>query len=299
MPTPETMINHRTFVYTFGSSRYDLSSRTHIMGVLNVTPDSFSDGGRYLDVDAAVRHGLDMIEAGADFLDVGGESTRPKSQAYGDGAVEVSADEEIRRVLPVIEKLAHQTSIPISIDTFKAAVADRAMEAGAVIVNDISGFTFDEHMPGVVAKHHASAVLMHIKGTPKTMQMDPHYDDLFGEIIGTLQRGIDRGINAGVEQMMVDPGIGFGKRQVDNVQLIAGLSRFKQLGYPILIGPSRKSFIGAILDLPVEERLEGTLAAVVACVLNGANIVRVHDVKEARRAALVADAIRDQQVNVS
>jgi len=290
---------HRTFVCTFGQKRYDLASRTHIMGVLNITPDSFSDGGRYVDPDVALRRGLEMIGEGADFLDIGGESTRPKSQTYGEGADAVSSKEEIRRVVPVIEELARQTSIPISIDTYKAAVADRALQAGAVIVNDISGFVFDGDMPGVVAKHHASAILMHSKGTPKTMQQDPQYDDLFGEILGTLQRGIDRGMNAGVEQMMVDPGIGFGKRQIDNVQLISGLSRFKQLGYPILIGPSRKSFIGAILGLPVEERLEGTLAAVVASILNGANIVRVHDVKEARRAALVADAIRDQQVNVS
>ena len=289
----------RTFVYTFGQKRYDLAARTHIMGVLNVTPDSFSDGGRFLDPSTAVRHGLDMIEAGADFLDVGGESTRPKSQAYGEGADDVPVDEEIRRVIPVIERLARQTSIPISIDTHKATVADQALRAGAVIVNDISGLTFDAGMPHVVANHRASAVLMHIKGTPKTMQQNPHYDDLFGEVLGTLQRSLDRGIAAGVEQLIVDPGIGFGKRQVDNVQLIAGLSRLKQLGYPILIGPSRKSFIGTILDLPIDQRLEGTLAAVVASILNGANIIRVHDVKEARRAALVADAVRNQQTNVS
>lgn len=299
MHTSETAIDHRAFVYTFGGTRYDLSSRTHIMGVLNVTPDSFSDGGRYLDLDAAVRHGLEMIEEGADFLDVGGESTRPKSEAYGEGADSVSPEEEIRRVVPVIEKLARHTSIPISVDTYKAVVADQALQAGALIVNDISGFIFDADMPGVVARHHASAVLMHIKGTPKTMQQNPHYDDLYGEITGTLQRGLDRGTEAGVDQMIVDPGIGFGKRQIDNLHLIAGLSHFKCLGRPILIGPSRKSFIGAILNLPVEERLEGTLAAVVACILNGANIVRVHDVKEARRAALVADAIRNQQANVS
>ena len=166
-------------------------------------------------------------------------------------------------------------------------------------MNDISGFTFDPRMPEVVTARNASAVLMHIKGTPRTMQQNPHYDDLFGEISVFLEKGLERGHQAGVQQMIVDPGIGFGKRQIDNLQLIAGLSRFRSLGYPILIGPSRKSFIWTILDLPIEERLEGTLAAVVASILNGANVIRVHDVKEARRAARIADAIRAQQTVLS
>ena len=297
--TKAPALDQKTFVYTFGAKSYDLSARTHIMGVLNVTPDSFSDGGRYLDADLAVQRALQMIDDGADIIDVGGESTRPKGSAYGQGATPVTADEEMSRILPVIERLARQTPIPISVDTYKSAVADRALQAGAVIANDISGFTFDVEMPSVVAAHNATAVLMHIKGTPQTMQQNPQYDDLFGEISDFLERGVERGRRAGVRQMMIDPGIGFGKGQMENLQLIAGLSRFKTLGYPILIGPSRKSFIGNILELPIEDRLEGTLAAVVACALNGANVVRVHDVKEAKRATMIADAIRQQQVKLS
>jgi len=281
-----------THVFRFGRRTYDLSARTHIMGILNVTPDSFSDGGKYLDTAKAVEHGLRMADEGADIIDVGGESTRPKGGEYGEGAEQIGAKEELARVLPVITKLAGVTDVPISIDTCKAEVAQEALEAGAVIVNDISGFTFDTRIPEAVARAGASAVVMHIKGTPKTMQLNPSYDDLFGEILGFLSRGIEVGKKAGIAQMMVDPGLGFGKRQQDNLQLIAGLSRLSALGCPILVGPSRKSFIGAPLNLSVDERLEGTLAAVTACILNGANIVRVHDVRAARRAAAVADAIR-------
>jgi dihydropteroate synthase len=285
-------LGQKKFVYTFGKRKYDLFSRTHLMGILNVTPDSFSDGGRYLALDSAVERAMEMVEEGADIIDVGGESTRPKSKDYGDGASEVPVDEELRRVIPVIERLSKLTDTPVSIDTYKAVVAERALEAGAVIVNDISGFAFDEMMPSVVASFGASAVLMHIKGSPKTMQLNPTYNDLFGEIIDYLQKGIEKGERHGIRQMIVDPGLGFGKRQEDNIQLILGLSRFGSLGYPVLVGPSRKSFIGTILGLPLEERLEGTLATVVASVLNGANIVRVHDVKEAKRAVMVADALR-------
>lgn len=280
------------WVYRFGSKEYDLASRTHIMGILNVTPDSFSDGGRFLDPERAVDRALEMIDDGADFIDVGGESTRPRSQAYGEGADVVPVDEELRRVIPVIRTLAERTSIPISIDTYKSVVAERALEAGAVIVNDISGFRFDPEMPAVVAKAGASAALMHIKGTPKTMQMNPAYGDLFAEVTEYLAEGIAIGRAGGVHQMIVDPGLGFGKRQQDNLALISGLSRFKALGCPILAGPSRKSFIGAILDLPVGDRVEGTIAASVACMLYGANILRVHDVRAVYRACRVADAIR-------
>ena len=287
-----TAATETAFLYRFGQRQYDLSARTHIMGVLNVTPDSFFDGGKYSTVGKAVGRALKMIAEGADFIDVGGESTRPKSQAYGEGAEPLPMEEELRRVTRVIESLADRTDIPISIDTYKAGVAREALESGAVIVNDISGFTFDPEMPSVVAEAGASAVLMHIKGTPKTMQVDPTYDDLLGEVSEFLQNGLARGRQMGINQMMVDPGIGFGKRQEHNLRLIKGLSNFKSLGYPILIGPSRKSFIGNILNLPVEERIEGSIAASVACILYGANILRVHDVKEAKRAALVADAIK-------
>jgi len=287
-----TAIEQR-FVFRFGRREYDLAGRTHIMGVLNVTPDSFSDGGRYVMAQAAIDRALRMVEEGADFVDIGGESTRPASQAYGAGADVVSPEEELRRVIPVIERLARVVDVPISIDTYKSAVARAALEAGALIVNDISGFTFDPAMPEVIAKAGGSAIIMHIKGTPKTMQQNPTYEDLFGEISQMLTNGIVHGRRAGVEQIMIDPGIGFGKGREHNLQLIAGLSKFVPLGCPILIGPSRKSFIGQVLDLPVDQRLEGTLAACVAAILRGANVIRVHDVKEARRAAMVADAIKN------
>jgi dihydropteroate synthase len=261
------------------------------MGILNVTPDSFSDGGRYLDPGLAVDHALKMIDEGADIIDVGGESTRPKGKAYGEGAAAVSTDEEIERTIPVVRRLVAQTRTPVSIDTWKATVAARALDEGAVIVNDISGLSFDPEMAGVVGRHKATAVLMHIQGTPATMQVNPVYKDLLGEVKGHLSSAVKRARGEGVEQIIVDPGIGFGKTLQHNLELIRRLGELRELGCPILIGPSRKSFIGAILDLPVEERLEGTLAACVASVLNGAQIVRVHDVRPARRAMLIADAI--------
>ncbi|MEW6510230.1 MAG: dihydropteroate synthase [Bacteroidota bacterium] len=283
---------HGSLTYGFGARTYDLASRTHIMGILNVTPDSFSDGGRYATSTTAVDRALAMVEEGADFIDVGGESTRPRGSTYGGGATPVSEEDELARVIPVIEEIVRRTDVPVSIDTYKSVVARRALAAGAAIVNDISGFGFDPAMPTVVGEAGASAVVMHIKGTPQTMQRDPVYEDLFGEIVGYLSDALARGRAQGVRQMMVDPGIGFGKTVTDNYRLLGGLSRFAALGVPVLVGPSRKWFIGAVTNLPVGERLEGTLAAVTACILNGANIVRVHDVREARRAAQVADAIR-------
>ncbi|MDH3251295.1 MAG: dihydropteroate synthase [Ignavibacteria bacterium] len=279
-------------VLRFGRKTYDLSERTHIMGILNVTPDSFSDGGRYAAVDAAVARAQEMIAEGADLIDVGGESTRPRSTVYGEGADHVSVDEELGRVIPVIESLVRETDIPISVDTYKAAVAREALSAGAVIVNDISGFRADPAMPAVIAEAGASAVLMHIQGTPKTMQVDPSYRDLFGEIIEYLQASIAIGQAHAIRQMLIDPGIGFGKRLHHNLQLLANLHRLRVLGYPVLVGASRKSFLGSILDLPVNDRLEGSLAACVAAILNGAQVIRVHDVRESKRAAMVADAIR-------
>jgi len=284
--------------YTFGSKTYDLAARTHIMGILNVTPDSFFDGGRFVDRNRAVEHALQMIEDGADIIDIGGESTRPKSKAYGEGADVVPQSEQLKRVLPVIEELAGKTSIPISIDTQDADVASRALDAGACIVNDVSACNADARLPEVVASRNASIVLMHMKGTPKTMQLNPTYDDLFGEISNSLQEAIDRVKKAGVRQIVIDPGIGFGKRQEENLRLVRGLSRFTSLGYPILVGTSRKSFLGNILDLPVEERLEGSLASAIVAVLNGANILRVHDVKETKRAVMVADAIMRSEAGV-
>jgi dihydropteroate synthase len=254
------------------------------MGILNVTPDSFSDGGHFYDPEDAVHHAMVMIEEGADFIDIGGESTRPGSDA-------VSVEEEFRRVVPVIERLAKLSSVPISIDTYKSAVAARALDAGAVIVNDISGLHFDANMAEVVARHQASVILMHIKGTPLTMQADPQYDDVVEDICEYLHEGIMTAERKGIQQIMIDPGIGFGKTLMHNLEIIKQLKKFQRLGYPVLVGPSRKSFIGNILDLPVDERLEGTAAAVAASIMNGANVVRVHDVKAMKRVAQVVDAI--------
>jgi len=226
-----------------------------------------------------------MIEDGADIIDVGGESTRPGSEP-------VPLEEELRRVIPVIKEIVKRTDVPISIDTYKSEVARQALDNGAVIVNDISGLRFDEKMVEVIAQYNASVVIMHIKGTPKTMQQNPCYDDVISEIYGYLSEGIERAQSYGIKQIIVDPGIGFGKRLVDNLEIIRRLREFKSLGYPILIGVSRKSFIGNILNLPVEERLEGTAGAVAISVWNGANIVRVHDVKEMTRVVRIVDAIK-------
>jgi len=282
----------RSFHVRLGQRDYDLSARTHIVGVLNVTPDSFSDGGRYLDPPQAIDHALRMVEEGADIIDIGGESTRPRGTAYGEGADPVSVEEELRRTVPVIRALAGKTDIPISIDTCKPAVAAEALDAGAVMVNDISGFTFDQAMAETAARRGAAVALMHIKGTPKTMQADPHYDNLLGEVRSFLAAAVARGEQAGVEHMMIDPGLGFGKTVDHNLALIRNLGAFTSLNRPILVGPSRKSFIGTVLDLPVGERLEGTLAACVAAILAGAHMLRVHDVRAAKRAAMMTDAIR-------
>ncbi len=255
------------------------------MGVLNVTPDSFSDGGKFLDLDAAVRRGIELVEEGADFVDVGGESTRPGSDA-------VPMEEELRRIIPVIQQLAKRTDVPLSVDTYKSAVAAAALDAGAVLVNDISGLTFDSRMAETVAHHGSSLVIMHIKGTPKTMQQNPTYENVVLEVKQFLHDQCEIARRAGVRQVLVDPGIGFGKKLNHNVEVIRRLSEFDSLGYPILVGPSRKSFIGMILDLPVTERLEGTAAAVTACILNGAHVIRVHDVKEMKRVAAVSDALK-------
>lgn len=275
----------KNFKYQFGALEYDLSSRTHIMGILNVTPDSFSDGGRYLDQERAVMHGIRLAEEGADFIDVGGESTRPGSEP-------VSASEEIRRVVPVIKELAKKITIPISIDTYKSAVAEAALDAGALIVNDISGMTFDFNMSTVVLHHYATIIIMHIKGKPRTMQKNPTYENVTKEVKQFLAEKIEYAQKVGIKQIIIDPGIGFGKSFEHNIQLIQELRTLTELGHPLLIGPSRKSFLGTILNLPPEERLEGTAAAVAVSILNGANIIRVHDVKEMNRIALVSDVLK-------
>jgi dihydropteroate synthase len=270
---------------TGGSSQ--LGKRTLVMGVLNLTPDSFYDGGRYTSLERALARAEQMIADGADILDIGGESTRP-------GAEPVPLEEELRRTLPVIEALAARYDIAISIDTTKSEVARRALQAGAHIVNDISGMSFDPRMPEVVAEAGALVILMHIKGTPKTMQQNPTYDDVVREVCDTLAQHAERAQRAGIpkENIWLDPGIGFGKTLEHNLQLLRHLPTLKSLGYPVLVGTSRKSFIGQILGgLPPEERLEGTLATLALAVAWGADVVRVHDVKEAVRAVKVADAL--------
>lgn len=278
--------------FTLGKKGLDFNERSYIMGVLNVTPDSFHDSGRYFEVQRAIDRALAMVEEGADIIDVGGESTRPRGSAYGEGAIEVPAEEELRRVLPVVEQLARTTDIPISVDTYKSEVAREVLKAGASIINDISGFRFDPLMAEAVGGAGGSAVIMHTSGKPRVMQQRTSYQDLFGEIRTYLQEGVSLAVAAGVKQFFLDPGIGFGKTSEDNFRLVAGLGYFNDLGYPLLVGISRKSFIGKPLNLPVESRLEGSLAALTAAILNGASVVRVHDVRESKRAAVVADALR-------
>jgi dihydropteroate synthase len=275
--------------YRFGESTFEFGKRTYLAGILNVTPDSFSDGGRFFDQTDAVLHAFQMAKDGADIIDVGGESTRP-------GAEAVSLEEELRRVVPVIHKIRQKSSVPISVDTYKSGVAVEALNAGANIVNDISGLHFDEKMADAIAERGASVVVMHIKGSPKDMQMNPHYDDVVKEVYEYLANAVEAARKKGIKQIMIDPGIGFGKSVEHNLELIHCLDEFRSIGVPILIGVSRKSFIGKILDTPVETRLEGTAAALTASILHGADVVRVHDVREMRRVALVADAIRRQGI---
>jgi dihydropteroate synthase len=264
----------------------DLDERTHVMGVLNVTPDSFSDGGRYYETDEAVEHGLQMARDGADIIDVGGESTRPFSQ-------KLSVSEEIDRVIPVIGALRDLLSIPISIDTYKSEVAREALRAGASIINDISALRFDPQMASVVAQGDGPLILMHMKGTPENMQVNPSYDDLISEISRFLKGAIERSVAAGVreELILVDPGIGFGKTFEHNLRIIRELSRFRSLGRPVLLGTSNKAFIGHILQKGINERETGTMATVAAGVMNGAQVVRVHNVKKAVETVRIIDAI--------
>ena len=266
----------------------DLGKKTLIMGILNVTPDSFYDGGRYTTPEAALNHALRMAEDGADIIDVGGESTRP-------GSERISVEEELSRVIPVIEKIRQRSNIPISIDTYKNEVARTALSSGADIVNDISGLKFDNSLAEVAAEFNCTLIISHIKGSPNDMQNNVHYNNLMAEIKNSLKESISRAESSGVkpEKIIVDPGIGFGKRVNDNLLILKKLSEFKNLGKPIMVGSSRKSFIGEILSAQPDERLEGTIATVCAAVLNGADIVRVHDVKEVCRAVKVIDAIKN------
>jgi len=272
---------------------FDFSKRTYLMGILNVTPDSFSDGGQYFDKSIAIRRAHEMVEEGADIIDIGGESTRPGSEP-------VPLEEEIARTIPVIEEISKKIKVPVSIDTYKAEVAKRALDAGASIVNDISGLRFDPEMPKVVSQYKVPVVVMHIKGTPKNMQVNPTYEALIPEIIDYLRASIMLALKFGIpeDKIIIDPGIGFGKTFDHNLEIIKNLHEFTLLEKPLLAGVSRKAFIGKILgDAPASERLEGTAAAVAISILNGANIIRVHDVKEMKKVALVADVVKRERVD--
>jgi len=264
----------------------DLEEKVVVMGVLNLTPDSFYDGGRYTREAQALRRVEEMIGEGADIIDVGGESVRP-------GAEPISLDEELSRVIPVIEKVRRLFPITISIDTYKAEVARQAIEKGAEMVNDISGLRFDPDLRKIVAGYGVPLILMHIKGTPKNMQDNPRYHSLMEEIISYLRKSIKLAEESGVDpaRIIVDPGIGFGKTTAHNLEILRRLEELKSLGKPILVGLSRKSFIGNVLGLPQEERLEGGLAATSMAVSGGARIVRTHDVKPTRRAVDMVQAI--------
>lgn len=257
-----------------------------IMGVLNVTPDSFSDGGEFFAFDRAVERGVRLEAEGADLIDVGGESTRP-------GAEEVPAEQEIRRVIPVIRELRGAVAVPLSADTRKGDVARAALRAGATVLNDVTGLRHDPELARIAADAGADLVLNHIQGEPETMQRDPRYEDVVTEVYDDLARSAEIAIASGVaeDKIIIDPGIGFGKRLEDNLALLRHLGEFRSLGFPVLVGPSRKSFIGVLLGLPVEKRLEATLGACVAASRNGADILRVHDVRAVLHAVRTAEAI--------
>ncbi len=276
-----------SFVLDWSDYVLKLDQRTHVMGVLNVTPDSFSDGGHYFNPEKAIEHGLEMARQGADIIDVGGESTKPYSK-------KVSITEEMDRVVPVIEALGKELAIPVSIDTIKAEVAREALKSGASMINDISALRFDPHMAPLAAGAGVPVVLMHMKGTPQNMQDNPTYEDLIPEILGFLQDAVARSVSAGIRKdlIIVDPGIGFGKTFDDNLKIIKGLSRFGTLACPVLMGPSNKAFIGRILGREAHERGTGSMAAVAAGVMNGVHIVRVHDVPGAVDTVKMIDAIK-------
>jgi len=257
-----------------------------VMGILNLTPDSFSDGGKYLDEKKAVLRAVEMAEEGADIIDIGGESTRP-------GAKKVTAGEEIKRVIPVLEKIVKKTGLPVSVDTYKYEVAKAALDEGASIINDISGLKFSPKIAELTAKAGAGLILMHIKGTPSDMQKDPKYADVVKEIKNYLKESTAVALEAGnkKESIVLDPGIGFGKTLEHNLIILKNIHEFVKLGYPVMLGVSRKSFIGKILNTESTGRLEGSLAAAVLSVKEGVSIVRVHDVKETVRALRVTEAV--------
>lgn len=255
------------------------------MGILNVTPDSFSDGGKFLDTEHAVAQAKQMIADGADIIDIGGESSRP-------GSEQVSEKEELRRVIPVVHRLLHEVNVPLSIDTTKPTVAEECLKAGVHLVNDITGLK-NKKMISVVAKYNVPVIIMHMQGEPKTMQKNPIYNDVVKDIKRFFTQQIKEAKKKKIKTIILDPGMGFGKTTEHNLEILRRLHEFSTLKCPLLVGPSRKSFIGNISGLPVTDRLEGTLAAMSIAIMNGAHIIRVHDVRECKRAAQIADAIKN------
>ncbi len=276
---------------TIGGREFDFNEKTYVMGILNITPDSFSDGGSYDGVEEAVRRAQEMVEEGAHIIDVGGESSRP-------GAEYVPEEEELSRVLPVIRRLVQEIDVPISIDTYKAGVAKACIQAGAHIINDISGFKGDPDMANVAARLGVPCILMHMRGTPKTMQDNLHYHSFMENLREELSESIEMAVEAGIERknIILDPGVGFSKSSDHNLEIIKNIKELKRMGYPLLVGASRKRFIGEILDAASDERLEGSLAVAVISSWEGAGILRVHDVKETVRALKVTDAIRNMRL---
>jgi dihydropteroate synthase len=269
-----------------GQYNFNLEAKTHLMGILNITPDSFYDGGKYSSLSQAEKRAVQIEEEGADIIDIGGVSTRPGSNAP-------SVDEETERVIPLIKRIIKKINIPISIDTYRAEVAREALDLGVSIVNDVTALRGDKEMAEVVAKYNVPVILMHMKGEPFTMQENPYYKNVIKEIIQFLKERIGFSVSRGIkeENILIDPGIGFGKRLEDNLKIINELKKFGSLGKPIVLGVSRKSFIGKTLGLPTEERLFGTAASVTAAIMNGANILRVHDVAEMSQVIKMTDAI--------
>ena len=270
----------------FTNNGWSCGEETGIMGIINVTPDSFSDGGKYANVEAAVMRAKQMVADGADIIDIGGESSRP-------GAEPITANEECRRVIPVVQAVAEQFQIPISVDTYKAKVAREALSAGACVINDITALHGDPNMCQIIADAQAGVILMHMQGVPATMQKAPTYQNVVAEVHAWLtevaSQAVDRGIDS--SRIMIDPGIGFGKTFDHNLEILRHLMQFRGIGYPMLVGVSRKKFIGRILDLPVHQREEGTAATVAWSIINGANVVRVHDVAKMKQVAQVIDTI--------
>jgi len=277
------------YVWKFPGFDRQLGERPLLMGILNTTPDSFSDGGKYILTDRAVEHGLQLVAEGADILDVGGESTRP-------GATPVSLDEELRRVIPVIERLAGLVKVPISIDTFKAEVAERAIRSGARIVNDISGLRFDERMVEVCVKNPCGVICMHIQGTPQTMQIGPHYHDVVTELCEDFVIRLQALEQAGIprERIVIDPGVGFGKTAQHNLEILSNIARFRQLGRPVLIGHSRKRFLQKLLGEAIDERLFGTVGVSISLAQQHVDLLRIHDVAANRDALSAWRATRPQ-----